>query len=115
MPLTRKLLTVILLSLVVASSAFGAEQLTLKVYKLPLKEARSVPDKANWAIVQRFMELHPEIKLEGFQGITAAGLDMEVGPLLAMEAESRPMSSTSTSASPTATSSRSSSIRSTST
>jgi multiple sugar transport system permease protein len=30
------------------------------------------------------MELHPEIKLEGFRGISAPNLDQEVGPLLAM-------------------------------
>ncbi len=85
-PRIAKLLTLISVCLLVVTGAFAAEQeqLTLKVYKLPLKEARSVPDKANWAIVERFMQLHPEIKLEGFQGITAAGLDMEVGPLLAM-------------------------------
>lgn len=60
------------------------DQIVLRVHALPLKEGRSVPEKANWAVVQRFMELHPNIKLEGFRGVTAAGLSMEVGPLLAM-------------------------------
>lgn len=60
------------------------EQVVLKVWQLPLKEGRSVPEKANWALVERFMELHPNIKLEGFRGLTAPGRSMEVGPLLAM-------------------------------
>jgi len=61
-----------------------AERMTLKVYDLPLKENRNIGDRAKWAIVERFMELHPEIKIEGFRGLEAPGLGMEVGPLLAM-------------------------------
>jgi len=85
------LLRILLIALpicVTVCSAFASpvskEQIVLRVHRLPLKDARSVPDKANWAIVQRFMELHPNIKLEGFRGLSAPGLDMEVGPLLAM-------------------------------
>ncbi len=76
-----------LLSLASSAVLHGAEpknQVLLRVWLLPLKESRGISDRANWAIVQRFMELHPEIKLEGFRGITAPGLDQEVGPLLAM-------------------------------
>ena len=90
MPLTRRLLTISLVCLLGGISGLSCaapkkqDQLVLRVWALPLKEDRSIPQKANWAIVQRFMELHPEIKLEGFRGITAPGLDQEVGPLLAI-------------------------------
>ena len=87
-PLIRKLLAIslILLSGISASAAAPKtqDQILLRVWALPLKEDRSIPQKASYAIVRRFMELHPEIKLEGFRGITAPGLDQEVGPLLAM-------------------------------
>ena len=89
-PLTRRLLTISLVCLLAGISglSFAApkkqDQLVLRVWALPLKEDRSIPQKANWAIVQRFMELHPNIKLEGFRGITAPGLSQEVGPLLAI-------------------------------
>jgi len=43
-----------------------------------------VPEKARWAILQRFMELHPNIRLEGFKGLEVPGMGMESGPLLAM-------------------------------
>lgn len=59
-------------------------KIVLRVWQLPTKEARSVPDKANWAIVQRFMELHPNIEMDGFKGLEVPGLGMESGPLLAM-------------------------------
>ena len=61
-----------------------AKPLTLRVWELPLKESRDVGSRARWAIVERFMELHPDIRVEGFQGLTAPGLQQEVGPLLAM-------------------------------
>lgn len=67
-----------------ARPATGDDTIVLKVWQLPLKEGRSVPEKARWAIVERFMELHPNVQLEGFRGLSAPGLSMEVGPLLAM-------------------------------
>ncbi len=88
MPLIRKLLSTSLVCLMVLLStalvAQPKDQIVLRVWALPLREDRSIPEKANWAIVQRFMELHPNIKLEGFRGISAPGLTQEVGPLLAM-------------------------------
>lgn len=87
MPLIRRSLIALFVCLMAVSAAIAApqkEQLVLRVWQLPAREDRSIPQKANWAIVQRFMELHPDIKLEGFRGITAPGLDQEVGPLLAM-------------------------------
>lgn len=64
--------------------ACASEKITLRVWSLPTKDARSVPEKARWAIVQRFMELHPNIRLEGFKGLEVPGMGMESGPLLAM-------------------------------
>ena len=61
-----------------------AQPITLRVWQLPLKESRDIASRASWAIVERFMELHPDIRVEGFRGLTAPGLDQEVGPLLAM-------------------------------
>ena len=87
MPLIRRLLAISLLCLLagtVGAAPNEQDQVVLRVWKLPLKEDRSVPEKANWAVVQRFMELHPDIKLEGFRGVTAPGLGQEVGPLLAI-------------------------------
>lgn len=87
MPLIRRVLAILLVCMtagLVCAREAQQDQIVLRVHALPLKEGRSVPEKANWAVVQRFMELHPNIKLEGFRGVTAAGLSMEVGPLLAM-------------------------------
>ena len=67
-----------------AGAARDDDTIRLKVWQLPLKEGRSVPEKARWAIVERFMELHPNVELEGFRGLSAPGMSMEVGPLLAM-------------------------------
>lgn len=61
-----------------------AEQITLRVASLPLKESRDIGSRARWAIVERFMELHPDIKVEGFRGMETPGLAMDVGPLMAM-------------------------------
>ncbi|MCX6377116.1 MAG: hypothetical protein NTU88_13965, partial [Armatimonadetes bacterium] len=67
MPLTRRLLTISLVCLLGGISGLSCaapkkqDRLVLRVWALPLKEDRSIPQKANWAIVQRFMELHPEI------------------------------------------------------
>ena len=58
--------------------------MTLRVAALPLKEGRDIGSRAQWAIVERFMELHPDIQVEGFRNLQVPGLDMEVGPLLAM-------------------------------
>ena len=78
----RFLLAIALLWLLTAPCR--AERLTLKVWNLPLKESRDIGNRARWAIVERFMELHPDLKVEGFRGLEAPGLQMEVGPLLAI-------------------------------
>lgn len=85
--LTRRLCVLVAVVLATAPQAVlakPAEQVTLRVWSLPTKDTRSVPDKARWAILQRFMELHPEIRLEGFKGLEVPGMTMESGPLLAM-------------------------------
>ena len=90
MSLVRRLLTISLVCLlagaggVPGAASEGQDQVVLRVWKLPLKEDRSVPERANWAVVQRFMELHPNIKLEGFRGLQAPGFTQDVGPLLAI-------------------------------
>lgn len=74
----------LLISALEVTIACASEKITLRVWSLPTKDARSVPEKARWAIVQRFMELHPNIRLEGFKGLEVPGMGMESGPLLAM-------------------------------
>jgi len=61
----------------------GQDTITLKVARLPLKENRDVTSRAEWAIVERFLELHPNIRLEVFRGMEVPGLPM-VGPSMAM-------------------------------
>jgi len=81
---TRPIFFALLALLLCQAASSQGDRVVLRVWSLPLKEDRAVTEKANWAVVQRFMELHPDIKLEGFRGITAPGLSQEVGPLLAM-------------------------------
>ncbi len=70
--------------LLLALPAWAApEQITLKVARLPMKENRDVSSRAEWAIVDRFLQLHPNIHLEAFRGIDLPGLPM-VGPSMAM-------------------------------
>jgi ABC-type sugar transport system permease subunit/ABC-type glycerol-3-phosphate transport system substrate-binding protein len=57
---------------------------TLHAQATPQREARTVEDRANLAVMKRFLELHPGIDLQGFRGVTAPGLDMDAQPLLAM-------------------------------
>jgi multiple sugar transport system permease protein len=71
------------LALTLAAGA-SAAPVTIRVDRLPLKESRDVGSRAQWAMVERFMDLHPDIKVEGFRGLNVPGLDMEVGPLMAM-------------------------------
>jgi len=82
--LILQILFLVSISECLAARSHSGDKIVLKVYHLPMKEARNVAEKANWAVVQRFMELHPNIKLVGFRGLAAPGMDMEIGPLLAM-------------------------------
>ncbi len=61
-----------------------AGPVVLRVWDLPATDARSVPDKARLAIVQRFLDLHPNIRLEGTRTLQVPGMNMEAGPLLQM-------------------------------
>ncbi|MCC6484924.1 MAG: extracellular solute-binding protein [Armatimonadetes bacterium] len=72
------------LSLRMAPVCRAAEPVTVRVWSLPAKDARSVPEKASLAIVQRFLELHPDIRLEGTRGLQVPGMNLEAGPLLQM-------------------------------
>ncbi len=69
--------------LFLCGAARAEEPITIRVAMLPLKEGRDIGSRAQWAIVERFMQLHPNIRVEGFRGIEAPGLSME-GPLMAM-------------------------------
>jgi ABC-type sugar transport system permease subunit/ABC-type glycerol-3-phosphate transport system substrate-binding protein len=66
------------------SPALAQEPVTVKLHALPQREVRTVEDRANLAIMKRFLEIHPEINLEGFRGVNAPGLSMDSQPLLAM-------------------------------
>ena len=57
---------------------------TIKVMSLPTEDTRTISGKASNEIVKRFCELHPDIKLESFSGISIPGMGMETEPLLAM-------------------------------
>jgi multiple sugar transport system permease protein len=78
------MLFLVALTLASAPSLCQAEPITIRVANLPLKEGRDIGSRAQWAIVERFMELHPDIKVEGFKGMAAPGLEQDVGPLMAM-------------------------------
>ena len=75
------LLSAFLLSVTVARAA---EPITVKVWQLPNREARTVDQRADVAVVQRFTELHPDTAMDGFRGITAPGMGQDITPLLAM-------------------------------
>src|ERR1044071_9631704 len=67
-----------------ASFAAAAEPVTVNVWQLPTKEARTVDERADLAVMHRFLELHPDLRMQGFRGVTAPGLSMDAQPLLAM-------------------------------
>jgi len=75
---------VLVASVVLLALPCQAKPITLRVARLPLKESRDIGSRAQWAIVERFMELHPDTKVESFVGMQAPGLEMDVGPLMAM-------------------------------
>lgn len=82
-------LLIVLLAVLPAPIAASQTQgknapMTLTVYALPQQDGRAIEDKAGWAVVHRFMELHPNVKLLGFHGLQVPGMTMETGPLLAM-------------------------------
>ncbi|HHX38858.1 MAG TPA: extracellular solute-binding protein [Armatimonadetes bacterium] len=70
--------------LALGASAVQAAPVTVNVWQLPNREARTVDQRADLAVLQRFMELHPEIQMDGFRGITAPGMGQDITPLLAM-------------------------------
>ena len=67
------------LVLLAVLSAAAAEPITLKVMNLPAKENRDVGTRAEWAIVERFMQFHPNIRVEAFQGLVIPGTSGNVG------------------------------------
>jgi ABC-type sugar transport system permease subunit/ABC-type glycerol-3-phosphate transport system substrate-binding protein len=74
----------LLLSAICAPDGHCGEKLTLKLWQVPRRDVRTVEERANLAVMKRFLELHPEIDLKGYRGVVAPGLDMDSQPLLAM-------------------------------
>ena len=74
----------ILFTLCVSASAGAKEKIVLKVYDVPRRDASGVVSVANRAIIDRFEELNPEIRLVPFSGLTAVGMSSDVGILLAL-------------------------------
>jgi ABC-type sugar transport system permease subunit/ABC-type glycerol-3-phosphate transport system substrate-binding protein len=62
----------------------AAAKVTITLHQLPRQDVRTVEDRANLAVMERFLALHPNIDVQGFQGVTAPGISMDSGPLLAM-------------------------------
>ena len=56
--------------------ALPGPPVTVNVWQLPTKEARTVEERADLAVMRRFLELHPNLRMEGFRGVmlTASGL-----------------------------------------
>jgi multiple sugar transport system permease protein len=68
----------------------AAAKVTVTLHQLPRQDARTVEDRANLAVMERFLALHPNIDVQGFQGVTAPGINMDSGPLLAMAGDVAP-------------------------
>jgi ABC-type sugar transport system permease subunit/ABC-type glycerol-3-phosphate transport system substrate-binding protein len=86
-PGVRRLLLCCLVALansLCRAPALAEERVTVRLHALPQREVRTVEERANLAIMKRFLELRPDITLEGFRGVTAPGLSMDSQPLLAM-------------------------------
>ncbi|MBI3944794.1 MAG: extracellular solute-binding protein [Armatimonadetes bacterium] len=75
---------VLFLPVLLAVPARAADPVTVNVWQLPSREARTVDQRADLAVLQRFAELHPEVQMDGFRGITAPGMSLDITPLLAM-------------------------------
>ena len=78
------LLAALLLVALAAAPARAADPVTVTLWQLPNREARTVDERADLAVMRRFLELNPHVRLEGFRGVTAPGLSMDSQPLLAM-------------------------------
>ncbi len=74
----------LLVVLLLALPAHAADPVTVTLWQLPNREARTVDERADLAVMRRFLELNPHVRLEGFRGVTAPGLSMDSQPLLAM-------------------------------
>src|SRR4051812_21905263 len=66
------------------ATASAQENVTVKIWELPRRDVRTVEERANLAVMKRFLELHPNVDLQGFRGVAAPGISMDSQPLLAM-------------------------------
>lgn len=78
------LAVLILPLLCLASPARAGEKVTINIYQLPRRDVRNVEEAADLAVMKRFLELHPDINVRGFQGVSAPGVNEDVRWLLAM-------------------------------
>ncbi|MBI3990903.1 MAG: extracellular solute-binding protein [Candidatus Omnitrophica bacterium] len=75
---------VIFLALLFSNSFAAEEKVKLKVWGIPNRESVDPDSKASVAIIDKFVELHPEIELETQRGVFIQGMGMDSLPLLAM-------------------------------
>src|SRR5689334_4548099 len=69
---------------VTAAPARASQKVTLTLFSVPRRDLRNVDDQADLAIMNRFLELHPEVDLGGFQGVAAPGISGDSKYLLAL-------------------------------
>ena len=69
-----RLLFFILLPLLSCFLPPAAARVKVTLWSLPTRDVRTVEDRANLAVMERFLTLHPDIDLQGFQGVSAPGL-----------------------------------------
>jgi len=60
------------------------EKLILKIFELPDPRKTDAYTKANLAVIDAFLEKHPDIELRAYSGIKIENMDMDAGPLMAI-------------------------------
>lgn len=73
-----------LLLVILCLSPAAADPTNVVLWQLPNREAKTVEERADLAVLRRFLELNPDIRLDGFRGVTAPGLSQDSQSLLAM-------------------------------
>ncbi len=72
------------------TSSTESEPVTVRVFELPTKHG-SVPEQiAQYRIVERFLELHPQIRLDASTILKIQGADLDAAPLMAIAGGTSP-------------------------
>lgn len=76
--------TYILILLILTVNIFAADNIILKVFKLPDPKSNEAFNRADMAVVEAFKQKYPEIELRSYSGIELENMELDAGPLMAI-------------------------------